>query len=661
MRRWLVLIIQWVAASAALLLLAACGGGSSTPKTSGPGIPSTVTLSPTSVGVTRGLTVPFSASVVDINSSPVTNQVISFQSSNTAVLTVANSGLACAGTWDSLTTPVVCTPGPSGSAQVTAISGTLTSSAATVFVHDKVDTVVVSPANPSCVSNGALLQFTAKAFAAGKDITSQVGPISWNTTQATVANIDQTGLATAVIPGAGGIFASVNGVNAATVPFVTCPIVGISLLTSAGGTSFATDNATTQTLVATATDSSGATLANASNFLTLSVGTGAVGSMSATTFAASVPGTTSIATSCTPPNCNIGMTPVYGNAMVGSVNGSSATAVYVASPSSTSLIPIDTTTNTAGTAITLPTKPNSLFINSQGTKAFLGSDTLLMVVDLTVLSVSTIGNVSGTVIGVAPDGNKVLMSNTVNQALYVIDSTTGGVESFLAPGVLRAAFSPDGYKAFLVGSNTLFTYSPVLPFRSDVLPAVINDAAFLASGAVGFLAGGTSSAVTGRLTCNSAQVASLPFPSTPSRIAALPDGSGMVAVDNSSLYLISASVQPGTSPCPPTVSASIASKTNLNAGVFAPKQLLLTPSGNRALILSDQPQILVYNLISGTPSAIPLAGAATVFSGGITLDSNFAYVGASDGNVHLIDLNALTDTSQVSVGFTPNLVAVRPH
>ena len=47
---------------------------------------------------------------------------IAFASSNPDVLTISNSGVACAGKWDSLSNPIICTPGPAGTAMVTSNS-----------------------------------------------------------------------------------------------------------------------------------------------------------------------------------------------------------------------------------------------------------------------------------------------------------------------------------------------------------------------------------------------------------------------------------------------------------------------------------------------------------------------------------------------------------
>ena len=114
---------------------------------------------------------------------------VTFLSSNTAVLTIASNGLACAGTWDSLTAPQICTPGPVGVAQVTATSHGVSSPPTTVYVHQHIDNIVVSPIpgqTPpagSCFSKGQIFNYQATAFSRGLDITASVGPFTWRSDQ----------------------------------------------------------------------------------------------------------------------------------------------------------------------------------------------------------------------------------------------------------------------------------------------------------------------------------------------------------------------------------------------------------------------------------------------------------------------------------------------
>src|SRR5262249_50912678 len=145
---------------------------------------------------------------------------ITYHSSNSAVVTVAINGLACAGTWNSLTSPQICTPGQLGVAAITATSGGVSSPPTMVYVHQHVDSVsiapVVPPTNP-CNSKGQIVDYVATAFNRGVDITSTVGPFTWTATNSQVVTLSTTasGLAlnevqaTANIPGLTPFSASV--------------------------------------------------------------------------------------------------------------------------------------------------------------------------------------------------------------------------------------------------------------------------------------------------------------------------------------------------------------------------------------------------------------------------------------------------------------------
>ncbi len=95
----------------------------------------------------------------------------------------------------------------------------------------------------------------------------------------------------------------------------------------------------------------------------------------------SLPGTASITATCSYPDCNINVPAQYSlNVVTATVSGNSTANVYAASTKSTTLIPISTSTNTAGTAITLPYLPNSIIIDPAGNNLYLGSSSGLMAV-----------------------------------------------------------------------------------------------------------------------------------------------------------------------------------------------------------------------------------------------------------------------------------------
>src|ERR1700686_3368527 len=163
-----------------ILLVAALVGCSSNSavNTTNFAVPASVAITPTpNLSMEIGTNQSFTASVLTSTSTAITEPV-SFQSSNTAVVTVAANGLTCAGSWDSLSVPQICTPGAVGMAQVTATAQGVSSPPTTVYVHQHVDKVTVKlfllpnqqpPPNP-CYSVGQTANYQATAYSNGVDI-----------------------------------------------------------------------------------------------------------------------------------------------------------------------------------------------------------------------------------------------------------------------------------------------------------------------------------------------------------------------------------------------------------------------------------------------------------------------------------------------------------
>ncbi|MGZ4822552.1 MAG: hypothetical protein ACXVZM_13180, partial [Terriglobales bacterium] len=367
-------------------------------------------------------------------------------------------------------------------------------------------------------------------------------------------------------------------------------------------------------------------------------------------------GTTGLTASCAV-SCNIGLPPVYSNVVVGSVSGSSTTTVYAAGTSSTSLVPIDATANTAGTAITLPSMPNSLFFNSLGTTAFLGSSAGYMSVDTTTNAVTQNTGVQGTVLAVSPDSNRIIVAGT--NTLFVVGIGSGiSTEASPIAAATAASFSPDSRNAYILAGTNLYFWTPGGSFKLIALGGPASDVKFLANNAFAYIAGGSSGpAVTARATCDSSLSDTVITPGAPNLVASLPDASAVVAADSPGLDVIA--VTTNRVGCPPPLSDTL---THLTYGVaaFTPKQLIVLTDGTRAYETGSPGQLLGVTTSSSTPFTIPLANGATPLTGGATLDSTKLYVGGSDNNVHRIDVASGTDAQQISVSFTPNLVAVRP-
>src|SRR5437764_7175492 len=263
-----------------LLFIAGCGGGHKSSNTIGP--VTKVALTPDPVSINAGDVAQLQISATDAAGHSVLNQTPTFSANNG--ITVANNGQLCGGAWDSLTTPIVCTPVGVGAAgvqsTVTATVQGIASNAITVFVHLPITSLTVTPSgfsSTTCnvtlpagagaatgVQQSATVTYTAQAFNNGADITASVGAFNWSISDTTIASLAvasttaTTNTATAKLPGAAQVFVSANNVNIANsqpANVEECPITAISIppapLTLGGARS-------TAQLSAIVTDSTGA-------------------------------------------------------------------------------------------------------------------------------------------------------------------------------------------------------------------------------------------------------------------------------------------------------------------------------------------------------------------------------------------------------------------
>ena len=104
MRFWALRGAAGLSAALSLLLLGACGGGNNSVNK-----PTQVVLSPTILSLNEGAVQGLSAVVENAAGNTVAAD-LTFTSSNNSIATVSNGGLVCGGMWDSLSTPVNCTP-----------------------------------------------------------------------------------------------------------------------------------------------------------------------------------------------------------------------------------------------------------------------------------------------------------------------------------------------------------------------------------------------------------------------------------------------------------------------------------------------------------------------------------------------------------------------
>lgn len=381
-----------------------------------------------------GATQNFTATARNRNNAVIT-ETFSFQSSNPAVVTVASpSGAVCAGTWDSLTTPQICTPGPVGVAKITATARGVSSPPTMVYVHQQINTIKISvvpsttnPPSGPCYSKDQLLDLQATAYSGVgdnlTDITATVGQFTWQVGTSSVVTLktlsqnssnqpvlNQTE-ATASTPGTTPVFASVSAVMSAPFTFVTCAVETIQLaVPNDSSTSFVVPTGTSKTINATTIDTLGhiitgvpLTWSSSNNAsVTASGATSTLFGSLGTAHAATV-GAAAVIASCTPPTCNVGFSPtqpIYPTGVISFIVAGSASSasysVYVSSrgtgfdPLTTqpwscatisgcisrliSITGSSTGTNTISASGNLPNSPNSFLFEPGGTAAYFGVD-----------------------------------------------------------------------------------------------------------------------------------------------------------------------------------------------------------------------------------------------------------------------------------------------
>lgn len=462
-----------------VLLFASCSSSKATRVVPNQ-VPASVSLTPSpDVSLELGKTGTFSAAAHN-SAGTALNETFTFQSSNPAVVTVSNNGIACAGTWDSLTSPVVCTPGSNGTADVTASARGVSSPPVTVYVHQHITNIVIEKApnqSPTlstlCLSKRApsgepeSTLYQAFAFNGNTDITNSVGPFSWQAVPLTGRTTNAVSLATpsagtvgcvespqgqclnqqsatASVPGSAFFFASASGVNSQPAQFTTCPVQSISIgALSNPATSFVVNTGTTTTLNATVTDILGMIITgvpltwSSSNPASLSVpaaGTastvyGSVGSVGAPAIGAGA-----ITASCLPPVCNGGITPslpIYATQPIRlDVRSSSAPAAPTVFVSSTGCDPSGNPTNQSCTTRVVP-------ISRSGTNAEFVAGTP-----------ATLPFAPNSLVFSAQGTNAYLGINTLafgTQAAMVVNGSSVSQVANVAGKVL--AISPDGTTA----------------------------------------------------------------------------------------------------------------------------------------------------------------------------------------------------------------------
>ena len=503
-------------ASCLIALCLGCGGGTKT-TTDQEVTPGIVTLTPTAdVSLEIGGTASFTSVAEDAGGAPLSpSPLISFVSSNPNVVQIAASGLVCAGKWDSLVNPQVCTPGPVGTADITAVSVGVSSPPVTVHVHQHIDSIAISPvpgqtqSTDFCklasvypgvigLSRTQTLNFQATAYnrgsgpAPGVDITNTVGPFAWSVmnTPPLILSLSTAALGlqpgqvqvTANNPGMTSIFASVAGSNSPPVQVMTCPVKSISLaLQNTSATSF-TEESGAQVVTPTVTDSSDTeiTLTN----LQWSTSDAAAFTAAAGTVTSAAPGSATVIASCTPPSCNGGFPAplaIYPQNVIratgtGSITTTAPTrTVFLASTECgipdpvtqvvanndncvNAILPIDANTGVSGASADLPVRPNSLLFNRQSSKAFLGTDSgRLGTVGLSIATPGGSTQIAPTILPLPSAPGNVLAVSPDGDKVIVSDLADTPNQVFVVSGALGT--SPAA-TPFAISGATAASFAP---------------------------------------------------------------------------------------------------------------------------------------------------------------------------------------------------------
>jgi len=712
------LVTRYLLLTAAAVVLASCGHKSSSPPPDT--TPVSITTSSSSFSLNHGEVATLSSAdqcaaspglvcvqVLNSSNTAITSPKVTYTSATPSLVTVNASGEVCAGVFDA--NNIVCqTRDPNGNllpdqvVNINITSGSVTT-AFPIYVHGRVDKVEVDPPGnpPVCISQNQTEQFTVKAFSAGQDVTPKVGPFTWATGNSTVATVDQTGVVTSRLPGATTVVASVGTISpTAGTPgiFVACPPKTISLhVSGASDTTFNVASGTAQTLAADVTDILGQPITfSGTNPLTYSSFVPTAASI-ASGGAVSTPGAgvSTLVVSCTPPGCNpapgpnvnfngtgVGL-PIYSNPVVGTVTGTTATTIYVTGgdnpdgSANKSLIPIDSGTNTAGTAVTLGGVPNSMVFSPDGTKAYIGSDAGLLIFDPGTNTVTaTASSLTGKVLTVSNNGNKIVLSDTSNpdatlHKVFVFDSSANASQEFDLPNVSAAGFNSDNSKAYFTGTTKndtkVYEYSPntglktILTATSGVFDGVV----FTPQSSVAYIGGDS---VLGLAVCNDSSVPGAVGATTV--LAVAPDGTHMIGAGSGGWLDLSYTIA-----ALPNVGCPVAESNTIKTGAFpafvgTPTQIAIASDDSNAFLTgysggSDATGVPFYHLADGTTGTIALSASGPLLSGGLTQDAHSLYVGVGGSSpaVHRIDLTASggpADANQISVAFNPRIVVVRP-
>jgi len=690
-----------------------------------------------SFGQTDTLSTP---SASDCKGTGVSISKFDYASSNHSLVDInPTTGELCAGTWNRNTaggTPdyTFCTGnGLSGTSIITASGGGASSNGITVYVHPAIAAINLgSPSTncstdpstnccaissvpitaapydaTSCISQKDTRQIVARAFDnLGNNITCQVGHPSFTAITPGLVTIDENGVATAQLPGATIVQATIARSTSNAGFFSTCPPASIAINTpnAVNASTVKVNPNTAEPITATVVDTKGIPITG----LPLTYTTTTPTTISATSngILATFPSSSAINAFCTPPSCNpspyanIGIfgngKPIVSNTIVANASGLNSTLLYIASTQSQYVATVDFTNTTIGAPIRLPYVPNSMVLSIDGSAIYFGTDSELV-------SFSTASNgvtkedisAKGRVLAVAPDNSSVVLTDPQrNTVTLFVPSSSVTMTSFQGVG-LRAQYAPDSQAVYVTtAANHLLVYSVNTGWHEyDMSSTGANDVAVTVPSVGAYIAG--NSAITGRSYCANTTVNPVDYypiagqvGGAADRVVATNDSNHILALRNSLggapiLNDINVKLPIGSCPLsnPSATTGPGATFTNtLNAVTLAAVNaapcttlgplttpypicgsvfpatdssvafITYLPATGAAATGTLLPAYKPATTGPGTLSYIPLAAGATAPVAGVfSSDNGTFFVGtAGDNQVHLIKPATATDASQIN-------------
>ena len=370
-----------------------------------------------------------------------------------------------------------------------------------------------------------------------------------------------------------------------------------------------------------------------------------------------------------------------------------------------------TTRASAGNATQLPVSPNSFVSDPTGSRVWMGSNFGAQIVTPGNFGGSSspftsLAAVTGTTLASSLNGTTAAFSNTSQSPnqVYIVSALNPGTPTTLAiPSASMAAFTPDGLKAYIIGTsnatpnvpNSLYIYSPVQalqgPFSLTGLPRAI---AFSPNGAFTYIAEASLNGSGARLdvfaNCNNQLAASLALPADPILMKVLPalpkgslDSSGhpippplvpppgiqppddihVLVLDSTGFDVATSVVSPPTSPgtlCPQVLTFTdyqglpAIQRIELGQGTLQPLNFFFSADDTLLYVVnSTSSSIIVYSVINGSViPGIQLQNNATPITADMSADGGTIVIAGSDGLLHEVS-TAVGGSDGIPISF-PN-------